>query len=481
MSTDLSTSLPIYHNAVDWDALYRDYPLPDVFERTVYKWPAERVRELQNRRFLDVMQVGWRNAFYRKRWEAVGLSPGDIKSLDDIVKLPTINSEDIKQDQLEHPPWGVIQGAFATDYLGRQPVKVQTSGGTTGKPRATLYGPIEWEMNGLGGARCLYVLGARPGDVAQIPMTASLANTGWNFYKSCHDYLGILPVTTGSGVVTPSRRQLEYAFDWGTNIWTSFPEYLMQLAKVCREELKRDVRELKTKMIVTFLGPDVDNSFRREIEKVWGCDVYDVYGTHEMGGGGFECKAKSGMHFMEDTMYFEVLDTETNRSVPIGQAGNLTVTIFFRHLPPLIRYNLRDLGRIVSQDQCSCGSCFRRMDKFLGRSDDMVKLRGTNVYPMACLPAVKSDARTSGEWICVVDRSIQDGVPRDDMTVKVEIRHGITGDLSDLRQNLERRLHTDLGVKVAVELVEEGSLAEVANIGREGKAKRLLDRRVQKV
>jgi phenylacetate-CoA ligase len=480
MNAPIQSSLPIYHQAIDWPALYRDYPVPDVFEQTVYRWSADRVRELQSRRFLDVMQVGWRNPFYRKRWQAVGLEPGDIASLDDIVKLPTINSEDIKQDQLEHPPFGEIHDAFAKEYFGRQPVKVQTSGGTTGKPRATLYGPIEWELNGLGGARCLYILGARPGDVAQIPATNSLANIGWSFYKACHDYLGILPVTTGSGIVTPSRRQLEYAFDWGTNIWTTFPEYLMQLAKVCRDELKRDVRELKTKMIVTFLGPDIDNAFRRELENVWGCDVYDVYGTHEMGGGGFECKAKSGMHLMEDSMYFEVLDAETNAPNPIGEAGNLVVTIFFRHLPPLIRYNVRDLGRIISVDQCSCGSCFRRMDKFLGRSDDMVKLRGVNIYPMACLPAVKSDPRTSGEWLCVVDRQVKDGVPRDEMTVRIEVRKEVSGDPSDLQLALERRLQSDLGVKVAVELVPEGNLAEAANIGREGKVRRLLDRRFQK-
>lgn len=472
------SSLPVFHRSIDWDAFFDEYPLPDVFERTVYRWPRERLRDLQNQRFLKIMKVGWKNSFYRKRWRAVGLEPGDIRGLEDITKLSPFSSEDIKQDQLEHPPFGEIQGNFR-EYLGHQPIKLQTSGGTTGKPRATLFGPVEWAMNGLNGARTLYLLGARPGDVAQIPATNSLANIGWSFYKACHDYMGILPLTTGSGVVTGSRRQMEYAFDWGTNIWTTFPEYLMQLAKVAREELHRDVRDLHTKMILTFLGPDLDNSLRKELESLWGCNVYDLYGTHEMGGGGFECREKNGMHLSEDSMYFEVLDTETNQPLPKGEAGNLTVTVFYRELLPLIRYNVRDLGRILYEDRCACGSSFRRMDKFLGRSDDMVKLRGVNLYPMACLPAVKSDDRTTGEWFCVVDRFTREGVIRDEMTVQVEVRKA-AGTTEGLREHLERRLQTDLGVKVSVELVADGSLAPLTNFGQEGKAKRLLDRRFAK-
>jgi len=157
----------------------------------------------------------------------------------------------------------------------------------------------------------------------------------------------------------------------------------------------------------------------------------------------------------------------------------MVVTILHRDLPPVIRYNVRDLGRIISYDRCECGSCFKRMDKFLGRSDDMVKLRGVNVYPMACLPAVKSDPRTTGEWICVVDRNEQNGVIRDDMTVRVEVLRSVES-RDGLQAHLEKRLQGDLGLKVAVDLVDEGSLAEVANLGREGKPKRLVDRRFAK-
>ena len=471
------SNLPIYRDLIDWDEFNQTYPAPDVWAEHMFMWPAERLRAWQNQRFLEVVADGWNNGFYRRRWQAAGLEPGDIKSLDDVTKLPMFNSDDIKDNQVEFPPFGDIQGVTRDDF-STVPIKIHTSGGTTGSPRPTLYGPVEWELNALTCGRGLYLVGGRPGDIIQIPSTLSLANVGWAYYKACHDYLGILPLTTGSGVVTGSRRQLELAFNWGTNLWMSFPEYLMQLARVAKEELNRDIRELNTKLIVAFLGPDTEGLLRKELEDLWGCPVFDLYGTHEIGLGAFEGPDKDGLYFMEDVMYFEVTDVETGAPVPPGETGNLVVTLFHRRIPPIIRFNLRDLTRIVSTETSSIGSSFRRMDHFLGRSDDMVKLRGVNVYPMGCLSAIKSDPRTTGEWICVVDRVKEGGVFRDEMTVRVETLSD-AGPLEGLETVLEKRLREDLGVKVTVELVPDGSLAEIANIGREGKAKRLFDQRYQ--
>lgn len=472
----VASALPLYRNALDWDAFYDEFPLPDVFAETTYRWPPDRLRALQNERFLRVVAIGWENAFYRERWRAAGLSPSDIRSLDDIVKLPTFTSDDVKDDLAARPPFGDFHG-LGQAGLASAPFKLQTSGGTTGTPRGTLYDPRAWEAQALTGARVMYLLGARPGDVMQIPMTCSLANAPWLAYKACHDYLGILPLTTGSGVVMSSRQQMEIAFRYGTNLWTCFPEYLVRLAQAAREELGRDVRELKTKFIRSFLGPDLDGSLRRELQDLWGCPVYDTYGTHEIGTGGFECPQQQGMHFMEDTLYLEILDVDTGRPVPDGERGNLVATVFFRGVPPIIRYNLRDLARIVGKGPCACGSHFRRMDHLLGRSDAMVKLRGVNVYPMACLPAIRSDERTTGEWVCVVERTAARGVPRDEMEVRVEVRRD-AATREGLAEKLSRRLKDDLGVAVSVTLVDAGSLAELANTGgREGKARRLVDRR----
>jgi phenylacetate-CoA ligase len=155
------SALPIYHRSIDWDALYRRYPPPDVFADTRWKWSADRIRAFQNEQFLDLMKTGWQNGFYQRRWKAAGIEPGDIRSIDDITKLPTFDSDDIKKDQQESPPFGHINGPVR-ERLKSLPTKVQTSGGTTGKPRPTMYGPIEWEMNGLTMARVLYICGLRP-------------------------------------------------------------------------------------------------------------------------------------------------------------------------------------------------------------------------------------------------------------------------------------------------------------------------------
>jgi phenylacetate-CoA ligase len=259
---------------------------------------------------------------------------------------------------------------------------------------------------------------------------------------------------------------------------TGDPEYLTHLAKVYRDDFGRDVRDLGTRFIASFLGPDTDGHLRRDLEALWGCKVYDNYGTHEIGLAAFECPAQDGLHLQEDLLYFEVSDVDSNRTVSDGHAGNLIVTNLFRTASPLIRLNLRDLGRIAHTDRCACGGTLARMDKFLGRSDDMVKVRGVNIYPMACLAAVKSDPRTTGEWFCVVDRHHRDGDVRDEMQVRVEVRSEVV-DTEGLKDALERRLQSDLTLRVEVELVEEGALAEQANLGREGKPKRLLDRRTK--
>jgi len=175
-----------------------------------------------------------------------------------------------------------------------------------------------------------------------------------------------------------------------------------------------------------------------------------------------------------------VADVDTDQIVPDGEKGNLVMTSLYRKHPPLIRYNLRDYVRIVSDGRtaCGCGSHTRKMDHFLGRSDDMVKLRGTNVFPMACVRAVTSDDRTTGEWLCVVERKEAGLDVRDDMTVQVEVKDGAS-DREELTRLLENRLKSDLGLRVLVELVPAGSLASFT-YGREGKARRLHDKRFPK-
>ena len=323
-------------------------------------------------------------------------------------------------------------------------------------------------------ARALLLHGAAPGDRIQVPTTLSMANLGWAYYTASFHWMGMVPITTGTGNVTSSKRQLEIAFDYGTNIWGSFPEYLTRLAQVAEEE-GLHLPDLPTKFLSTYLGPDTEGKLREALEEAWGAPVFDNYGAHEIGHTSIECMERNGLHIFEDLIYFEVVDVETGEPVPAGERGKLVATSLYREYPPIIRYDLNDVTRILAGD-CTCGSRTKRMDHFLGRSDDMIKVRGVNVFPMAALGAVRSRADTTGEWICVVDRVKRGQEVRDELTVRVEYRGASPSD--EFAEDLVKRLHDSFGIQVDVEPVPAGSLAEYT-YEREGKAKRLIDNRYE--
>lgn len=470
----VSTEIPYYFKSMDWDAFIKDYPPPPLFGETVGQMSADEIHALQEKKFLERMDDAWQVEFYRKRWTEAGLEPGDIRWLDDINKIPTFNSDDLKQAIADAPPFG-SHHPIAREDFGQSPLKIQTSGGTTGMPRVTLFDTNAWEVQGIQVARAMYAQGARPGDIVQIPYTNSLANAAWCAYLATHHWLGCVPVTTGSGIVTPTQRQLEYAFTWGTNGWFARGEYLGRMAEVAKAE-GLDLRELPTRFIHSYLGPDTEGHMRGMLEEAWGTPVYDNYGSHEVGLIAWECQAKDNKHISEDTAYVEIVDTETEQPLPSGEKGDLVVTSLHRSVPPLIRYNMRDLLVLHDREPCSCGLHTKKLSMFLGRSDEMVKLRGTNVYPLACQNAVTKDSRTTGDYLCVVYYVGENLARREEMVIRIE-RESTAIDSEELKQSMVEALHRDLGVKVDVEIVDPGTLAEHTKLGGEGKVRRLLDLR----
>lgn len=465
-------SVPYYFRSLDFEKLVKEYPPSDEFEKSIFKWPRSKIESLQKERLTKIVNFAWGNPFYRRKWTEAGISPSVIKSLGDLQKLPIVSAADFKESISRYPPFGDHQGISLKDNI---PIKIQTSGGTTGKPRPTFFPPLEWELQTIKISRSLYIQGARPGDIIQIPLTLSTANAGWTYYRAAHGYLCCSPITSGSGLVTPSTRQLELAFEWKTNLWVSFPEYMMRLASVAQEK-GLDLRDLKTKFIASYLAADTDGKLRSLLEETWHCDVYDNYGTHELGAGAFECPEKAGLHLHEDLHIIEIVDTDTKEPVETGKKGEIVVTSLYREHPPLIRYNLNDVTRILDYGRCGCGSHLARMDHFLGRSDDMVKIRGTNVFPEACGKAIIGDERMTGEWLCVVEKFRGDLEIRDEMTVKVEYKSEST-DKENLKSDLEQRLHSVLGIRIGVELVPPGDLKMYTTSEKEGKIRRLLDKR----
>jgi len=468
------TPIPYYWQSVDWPKLMADYPPPPHFARTTGRLSADALRTLQNERFMARMADGWAVPFYRERWGAAGLEPGDIRSLDDIDRIPTFTSDDLKEAIAAAPPFGSHHPIDRSGF-GTMPLKIQTSGGTTGLPRMTLFDPIAWEVQGIQTARALYAQGARPGDIIQIPYTNSLANAAWCAYTAAHNWLGCVPATTGTGLVTPTERQIEYARAWGTNIWFARGEYLGRIAEVAAS-IGFDLRDLPTKFIHSYLGPDTQGIVRKRLEEAWGAPIYDNYGSHEVGLISWECQARDHKHISEDTVYCQLVGVDDGLPLEEGDVGNLVVTSLHRSMPPFIRYNLRDLLTLYPHSTCACGLSTRKLSTFLGRSDEMVKLRGTNVYPLACQNAVVGDPRNTGDFLCVAEYRGEGLGRREALTVRIE-RRGPEIDAEQLAEDMRRALHRDLGAKVDVEIVEAGTLAPITRMGGEGKVRRLLDLR----
>lgn len=465
--------IPYYWNSVDWPKFVEDYPPPPHFDAVMARTSEDGLRELQNTRFLARMADAWKVPFYNERWSAAGLEPGDIRSLEDLDKVPTFTSEDLKETTEQHPPFGAHQN-FALDTM-TTPLKIQSSGGTSGLPRPTLFDPIAWEVQAIQFARAFVAQGAEVGDILQITLTNSLANTAWCSSTAAMNWCGLVPLTTGSGAVTSSSRQLELAREWGTSGWVAFGEYLKILAETAESsgiDLRKD---LSTRFIHTYLGVDTDGHLRRLLEEAWGAPVYDNYGTHEVGLLAYECKAQDWLHVNDDTAVIEIVDRETEQPLPDGSAGNIVVTSLHRSVPPIIRYNVKDLMRRRSRAVCGCGARTTKLSGFQGRSDEMVKLRATSVYPRAAQDVAQGDDRSTGEFLCVVENVGTGLSARERMTVRMEAKRDV--DETALRDDMADRLKVLFGVAVDVEIVPAGSLARFTGLGGEGKVKRLLDLR----
>ncbi|OAK51207.1 phenylacetate--CoA ligase family protein [Rhodococcoides kyotonense] len=465
--------IPYYWSSIDWRQLTEDFPPPPLFDSVMAARSDDEMREIQNARFLARIADGWQIPFYRDRWSSAGLEPGDIRSLDDLEKIPTFTSEDIKHSIEAHPPFGDHQN-FALDAM-RTPLKIQSSGGTSGLPRPTLFDPVAWEVQAIQFARAFVAQGAEVGDILQITLTNSLANTAWCSSTAAMNWCGMIPLTTGSGAVTSSKRQLELAKEWGTRGWVAFGEYL----KILAQEAERsgiDLRnDLSTRFIHTYLGVDTEGHLRKLLEDAWGVPVYDNYGTHEVGLIGYECVAKNGLHVNDDTALVEIADSDTGRILGAGHDGDIVVTSLHRSVPPIIRYDLKDRMRSTERTLCSCGARTSKLSGFLGRLDEMVKLRATSVYPRSAQDVVQGDSRSTGEFLCVVENVGEGLGSRERMTVLIE--QAREEDPHSLREDMKQRLRTTFGVSVDVEIVAAGSLAPQTGLGGEGKVKRLLDRR----
>jgi phenylacetate-CoA ligase len=463
-----SVPIPYYWQALDFAQLTAEYPPPPHFYETVYRMPRDALRTLQEQRFLAQMQRAWEIPFFQRHWSNAGMAHGDIKSLDDLVKIPPYTVHDIRASIERNPPFGDFMGVSPADGA-HMPLVLQTSGGTTGLPRPMLYAPQDRETMAILGGRRLSMQGVRPGDRVLVTYSLGLTNGGFMGREAIWKYSGALPVMTGSGTSTPTRRQIEIAKAWGINVVLGFPAYLRHMAIVARDEMGIDPKSLKLKVLGSHLGVED----RKVIEDLWGAPCMDSYGINETGMVASECSHQDGMHIHEDAVIIEICDPETAQPVPTGERGNMFITSLYKYSAPQIRFNVNDVSALRT-GQCACGSTLQRLDKIFGRADNMIKLRGVNVFPEAVGALVAEDARCTGEYFCVVERVGAAGT--EEMTVMVELKDASTA--SDaLRDDLDRRFKEGLGVKCKVVSVGRGGLDSYTGVSQNSKIKRVLDRR----
>jgi len=459
--------VPRYHEAIDIAALCREFPPAPEFFDTAWHWSADEIRARQELSFARQMERAWQVPFYQRRWGAAGLEPGDVRGLADLPKIPTFSVPDLRESLARDPLW--------PDYFGIDPERdppiplaFQTSGGTTGLPRPMMFAPRDREVMNIVTGRRLYMQGVRPFDRLQVTLSLGLPNGGLLAREGIQKYTGAVPIMTGSGAQTPTKRQLELMQAWRSTHLVGFPAYLRHMALVARDELGIDPRSLGVRGLITHLGLED----RAALEDLWGAQAYDTYGMNEFGTVACDCAAKDGMHVFEDCFVVELLtppDAAGARAeVSEGEAGSAVVTTLFKHVAPMIRFDTNDLTAL-KPGRCACGGTHRRIDGIRGRADAMVKLRGVNVFPEAVGALVGADARGNGEFLCVVESGER-------MTVRVEA-HDPGVDPPCFAADLKRRFKEALSVTLDVEVVQRGSLAPLTGLDSTSKVRRLLDLR----
>jgi phenylacetate-CoA ligase len=415
------------------------------------------LEELQLRRLKSTVEKVYKNVpFYQNKFKEAGITPEDIQSLKDLSKLPTTRKANLR----ENYPFGLF--AVPIDEV----VRVHASSGTTGKPTVVGYTAKDIETWSDMMARDFVMVGVKKGDVFQNAVNYGFFTGGLGVHYGI-ERMGAMAVPSGVG---NTERQLEIMMDFGVTVLHCTPSYALYLAETAKA--KGVVDKLKLKIGCFGAEPWSDES-RKELEEALHIKAYDSYGLSEMTGPGvaFECQEQNGLHIWEDHFLVEILDENEEPCAP-GEPGELVITSLTKEAMPLIRYHTGDVTYFLD-DVCSCGRTSRKLHRFLGRADDMLIVRGINVFPSQIEDVLVSIPEIGSYFQVVVDRK-KHGL--DELTIQVEMKdEAFTGELEDLariQKKTEEKLKSVLNVRSKIDLVEKGSIPRTA-----GKSKKVVDLR----
>ncbi len=411
----------------------------------------ERLKETVNRVYEKVPA-------YAKKMDEAGVKPEDIKTLADLAKLPFVT----KQDMRDNYPFGLF--AVEKDKL----VRIHASSGTTGKPTVVGYTQNDLETWTECVSRIACMGGASAGDVAQICFGYGMFTGALGLHYGLEKVgAAIVPSSTGN-----SQKQIMYMQDFETSLLVATPSYALRLAEVAREMGLDPQKDLKVK--IALVGSELlTDAMRDEMHKYWGEDllITSNYGMSELMGPGVsgECLEHCGMHINEDYFIPEIIDPKTGEVLPAGEQGELVITCIKKDALPLIRYRTKDITRLF-YEPCKCGRTFCRMENLSGRSDDMLKIRGVNVFPSQIEEVILSVEELGPHYEIVLER---EGY-LDKLTIRVELAHSTDSFsvLEKITAEVKNKLKIILGLDAKIKLESPNTLQRF-----EGKAKRVKDLR----
>lgn len=417
----------------------------------------EQIESLQVERLKETIARCLQNPIYKKRLDEAGITPESIKSVDDVRKIPFTT----KQDLRESYPFGLA----CCDL--RDCVRLHSSSGTTGNPTVILHTKNDLDEWANQVARNLWMVGLRPEDVFQNSSGYGMFTGGLGFQYGA-ERLGMLTVPAAAG---NSLRQIKFIKDFGTTAVHAVPSYVTRLYEVMQETGVDPRKDTKLRILAIGAEPHSEEQ-RKRIEDMLGVKAYNSFGMSEMCGPGvgFECKEQNGLHFWEDYYIVEIVDPETLEPVPDGEIGELVLTSIRREAMPLLRYRTRDLTRVLGRS-CPCGRNHIRLDRMKGRSDDMMVLRGVNIFPIQIEKILMQFKELGSNYLITLTTDDDN----DNMTVEVEIAEMFTDDFARLQQlskDVTRALKDEILLTPHLKLVPKGTLPV-----SEGKAVRVVDKR----
>ncbi len=431
--------------------------MSNYYQKDLETMPLEQIRELQSERLIKQVKNVYENVkYYRDMMDAKGVSPDDIKSVDDLHKLPFITKADLR----EAYPYGLMARPLSDC------VRIQSTSGTTGKRVVAFYTQHDIDIWEDCCARAIVAVGGTKDDVCQVCYGYGLFTGGPGLNGGSHK-VGCLTLPMSSG---NTERQIQFMVDLQSTIICCTPSYAAYIAETLKE-MGYTTDDISLKAGI-FGAEAWTEEMRRDIEKALGIKAYDIYGLTELAGPGvsFECEAQTGMHINEDHYIAEIIDPDTGEVLPEGSKGELVLTSVDKEAFPLLRYRTRDIC-VLSREKCSCGRTFVKMSKPMGRSDDMLIIRGVNVFPSQ-IETVLLEQGYSSNYRIEVDRENN----TDTLDVYVELNSDNFSDtvkeIAAKEKALAAAVKTMLGINPKMHLVPPKSITR-----SEGKAVRVVDKR----